>query len=191
MSEESGVVDPKAGLVGQGFVEVAPDIWISEKRSDGKHEYRLFGQVAFRYEQQEDGEAFVRQEVLDWNNGQHDDLPHEMLDRLHEGGYFREQRDLWLSIDEESNVDVQAFGEVAEEWEKACASQSDEDWVASKMEANEERLRLVASFLELGESRELGGEKQVGPNDPCPCGKLNGAGRPVKYKKCCMWGKRG
>ena len=25
----------------------------------------------------------------------------------------------------------------------------------------------------------------VGRNDPCPCGALNVAGRPMKYKKCC------
>jgi hypothetical protein len=27
-------------------------------------------------------------------------------------------------------------------------------------------------------------EKQVAPNAPCPCGKMNGT-RPVKYKRCC------
>lgn len=25
----------------------------------------------------------------------------------------------------------------------------------------------------------------VGPNAPCPCGKLREDGKPVKYKKCC------
>ena len=27
-------------------------------------------------------------------------------------------------------------------------------------------------------------EPKVGRNDPCPCGKLDGAGKPIKYKKC-------
>jgi len=26
---------------------------------------------------------------------------------------------------------------------------------------------------------------KVGRNDPCPCGKTNAKGKPVKYKKCC------
>ena len=29
------------------------------------------------------------------------------------------------------------------------------------------------------------GEK-VGRNDPCPCGKKDGNGKPIKYKKCCL-----
>jgi uncharacterized protein YecA (UPF0149 family) len=30
------------------------------------------------------------------------------------------------------------------------------------------------------------GEKKVGRNDPCPCGKINPKiGKPMKYKKCC------
>jgi preprotein translocase subunit SecA len=29
-----------------------------------------------------------------------------------------------------------------------------------------------------------GGEK-VGRNDPCPCGAVDGSGKPLKYKKCC------
>ena len=26
---------------------------------------------------------------------------------------------------------------------------------------------------------------KVGRNDPCPCGKVDGVGKPIKYKKCC------
>ena len=26
-------------------------------------------------------------------------------------------------------------------------------------------------------------------NDPCPCGKVNADGKPVKFKKCCMGGE--
>jgi preprotein translocase subunit SecA len=28
-------------------------------------------------------------------------------------------------------------------------------------------------------------EEKVGRNDPCPCGAVDGSGRPLKYKKCC------
>ena len=28
--------------------------------------------------------------------------------------------------------------------------------------------------------------KQTGRNEPCPCGKLDDASKPVKFKKCCM-----
>ena len=30
------------------------------------------------------------------------------------------------------------------------------------------------------------GDNKVGRNDPCPCGKKDAAGNPVKFKKCCF-----
>lgn len=32
--------------------------------------------------------------------------------------------------------------------------------------------------------------KKIGRNEPCPCGKLNAAGNPVKFKKCCAEPRR-
>ena len=29
------------------------------------------------------------------------------------------------------------------------------------------------------------GAEKVGRNDPCPCGAVDGDGKPMKYKKCC------
>jgi len=33
--------------------------------------------------------------------------------------------------------------------------------------------------------REVKKQKIIGPNQPCPCGKLDQKGKPKKYKKCC------
>lgn len=49
----------------------------------------------------------------------------------------------------------------------------------------------VTHFRRPSKSRYKKGEKKVGRNDPCPCGKINPkTGKPMKYKKCC-WPKYG
>ena len=37
---------------------------------------------------------------------------------------------------------------------------------------------------------QAAGARRIGRNDPCPCGKKDSAGKPLKYKKCC-WPKYG
>ena len=37
---------------------------------------------------------------------------------------------------------------------------------------------------------QAAGARRIGRNDPCPCGKKDSTGKPLKYKKCC-WPKYG
>ena len=49
------------------------------------------------------------------------------------------------------------------------------------------RFPSIAEIDYVKEAKELKelSKKRVGRNDPCPCGKKDAAGKPLKYKKCC------
>lgn len=178
----------------QKRVEVAPCVFLSKhKGADGKRQLSFFGSVAQEVARMqasgEDWEDFVRSLVFEYNTGESDGLPEDEIEELHDEEFLRIEEDLWVKYDEEAGCEVRVFNEKADEWEREQKAGTDEDWVTARVEKNTERNNLVAQFLQVTEVRE-NLERQVQPNAPCPCGKKNAQGNPVKFKKCCMW-KRG
>ncbi len=45
--------------------------------------------------------------------------------------------------------------------------------------------RIVVDFINEKVYPRTIKTNKVGRNDPCPCGKLDANGKPLKFKKCC------
>jgi hypothetical protein len=188
--EQTLSAEDREKLLKSGKIELIKDLlWVSKRRENGRFRCAHFGEISAKVvsiilqEGEESSEQYIRQVIQDEFTGLNDGLEGKTLIDLAKDEYIRIENGLWVRTHENGDSEVRVFDETADEFEKQQAAGTDEDWIQARIEANEEKLAVVSSILAVEEQR-LVKERQIGPNDPCPCGAKRPDGKSMKFKKC-------
>lgn len=79
------------------------------------------------------------------------------------------------------NVNAAEHEDTIKELADAKAQKEAED----KKKAEEEFNKLVEVYVD-AHTQRVREHKKISRNDPCPCGKTDKNGKPIKYKNCCL-----